>query len=86
MHALPHLRPAVANLDPVVVAVEPHDGAGHLTQPVAEPSVLQAEPQPDGLARRDRRVVLGLDAIEALLRTCGAVVHHLPRAPQRLDG
>ena len=47
--ALAHLGPAVADLDAAVL-VEPDDGLGHLLEPVAEPRVLEAEPDADGLA------------------------------------
>ena len=53
VHALAHLGPAVADLDPVVGASGSDDGAGHLAEAVAEPGVLQPEPEPDGLAGGD---------------------------------
>ena len=49
VHALAHLGPAVADLDDAVRA-EPHDRLGDLLEAVAEAGVLQAEPEPDGLA------------------------------------
>ena len=79
--ALPHLRPAVTHLHRAVMGVEAHHGPGPLLEPVAEPRVLQAETETDGLARRNRCVVRGPDGVEAFLRAEAAVVHALAGAP-----
>ena len=85
VHALAHLRPAVADLDPArrVDSRNAHDGAGHLAEAVAEPGVLQPEAEPDRLAGGDGRVVGRLDRVEARLGAAGAVVHDLARTPHR---
>ena len=44
---------------------EPHDRPAHLAEPVAEPRVLEPEPEPDRLAVGDRRLVVGADLVEA---------------------
>ena len=52
--ALAHLRPAMAHLDAAVVT-EAHDGLGDLLEPVAEPRVLQPQPEAERLAAGDAR-------------------------------
>ena len=81
----------MAHLDATSVVTdgrqEPNDRLRHLAESVAEPRVLQPEPEPDRLARRDRLVVRRLDLVEAGLGPAGTVVHDLARTPlvARLD-
>ena len=54
VHALAHLGPAVADLDPGRRRRRNRTtAAGHLAEPVAEARVLQPETEPDGLAGGD---------------------------------
>ena len=81
VHALAHLGPAVAHLDGAVV-LEAHDGPGDLLEAVAEAGVLEAEAEPDGLARGARpRRSAGLTASRQLAGAEAAVVHDLAGAP-----
>ncbi len=85
VHALPHLRPAVPDLDGAVL-LEPHDRARDLLEAVAEARVLEPEAEPDGGSRGDCVVVGRLDRVEARTRAEAAVVHDLTGSPHRARG
>ena len=53
VHALAHLGPAVAHLDACRRRAKRTTASAISLEPVAEPAVLQPEPEPDGLAGGD---------------------------------
>src|SRR5262249_54094135 len=78
--ALAHLRPAVAHFDGAI-DLEAHDGASDLLEPVAEPGVLEPEPEADGLAGGASGLIVGPYYLEAARGAEAAVVHDLTGAP-----
>ena len=80
VHALAHLRPAVADLHGAV-GTEADDRLGDLFEAIAETGVLQPQPDPDRLARSAGRFVRLAHGVEASLCAEAAVIHDLSRSP-----
>ena len=85
VHALAHLGPSVADLDPSGLVfdggLESHDRPRQLAEPVAEAAVLESEPESDRVAVGPRCVIQRLHRVEAGLRTAATVVHDLTGPP-----